>query len=197
VAALFADLDPPTGSISWKQLSSEAVAVTYVDVPSFAAETALSTFQAVLFSSGEVQIAFLDAQAMGSAVVGLSSGVAPSPVQSVHLKSARGECEVPLSSVSEEALAVSRWTPAVIGEVGFFLYDDGDSSDILPISNSGLRYGSRGGPACRLEQAEFPVDPRDGEELELMDDDSVEVEFVGGFTFPFFGVEYSSVFIGR
>ena len=48
---------------------------------------------------------------------------------------------------------------------------------------------------CQLVRDEFPYSV-EGTSLSLGDDDAVEVDFTGGFTFPFFGENYSSVFIG-
>jgi len=49
--------------------------------------------------------------------------------------------------------------------------------------------------ACISDADSFPESP-EGTEASLGDDDSQQVSFSGGFSFPFFGSAYSSVFIG-
>lgn len=71
ISALFDDLSPYEGSVSWKQLS-DRVAVTYLSVLEFGGSTG-NTFQIEMFFDGRISISYLEMEALDG-LVGLSAG---------------------------------------------------------------------------------------------------------------------------
>ncbi|HTY88874.1 MAG TPA: M4 family metallopeptidase [Candidatus Acidoferrum sp.] len=72
ISALFDDLYPTTGQVTWKQLS-DRVAVTYLGVPLFGSSLATNTFQIELFYDGRIRVTYL-AVSDTCGLAGLSAG---------------------------------------------------------------------------------------------------------------------------
>jgi hypothetical protein len=72
VSALFDDLYPTTGQVTWKQMSNR-VAVTYLAVPEFGASTQTNSFQMELFFDGRIRLTYLAVKALDG-LAGLSAG---------------------------------------------------------------------------------------------------------------------------
>ena len=75
VSALFTDLSPAVGTVSWKQLQDRVV-ITYAAVPHYGVPDT-STFQVVLEADGSVTLAYLDVFGGSEKLVGLSGGSEP------------------------------------------------------------------------------------------------------------------------
>ncbi|NLN75963.1 MAG: S8 family serine peptidase [Armatimonadetes bacterium] len=71
ISALFDDLSPTEGSVSWKQLDDRAV-VTYFEVPVYG-DSEGSTFQVEMFYDGRIVISYLGIS-IDDGLVGLSEG---------------------------------------------------------------------------------------------------------------------------
>jgi hypothetical protein len=92
ISALFDDLTPAGGTVSWKQLADRA-AVTYEDVPEYGTGNS-NTFQIEMFFDGQIRITWLSMDC-GDAVVGLSEGTGiPGDFIESDI-SAAGPCEEP------------------------------------------------------------------------------------------------------
>ncbi len=74
VAALFDDLSPQLGAVSWRLLA-DRVAVTWLAVPEYNATTT-NTFQIELYFDGRIAFSYLDVAA-ADGLVGLSAGTGP------------------------------------------------------------------------------------------------------------------------
>jgi hypothetical protein len=197
ISGLFTDMKSEDGSsISWKQVGEEVVAVTYDRMAATGREDLRSTFQILMFASGEVQITFLDVQPRRTAIVGLSNGQAQFPLASVDLP-AKSMCS-----------ALSTFEPAVVVEsdpdqpqkppVGLaeLFYDEFD------LEYSSLTYAAGDYSVCRSTipkrgaASKLPIDPSDGFVMELGDDNASRITFPDGFTFPFFGAVYKGAHVG-
>jgi hypothetical protein len=76
ISALFDDLSPQNGTVSWKQLA-DRVAVTWEAVPEYSTSNS-NDFQIEMFFNGNITISYLDIAA-GDGIAGLSEGIGLSP----------------------------------------------------------------------------------------------------------------------
>lgn len=94
VSALFDDLLPSTGQITWKQMSNR-VAVTYLAVPEFGAASQTNSFQMELFFDGRIRLTYLTVRAIdGLAGLSAGAGVPAGFIESDF--SSYGSCSLPL-----------------------------------------------------------------------------------------------------
>jgi len=75
ISALFNDLSPTIGTVSWKQLQDRVV-ITYTAVPHYGRPDT-STFQVVLKADGSITLAYLNVYGGSDKLVGLSGGSKP------------------------------------------------------------------------------------------------------------------------
>eukprot|EP00873_Tetraselmis_striata_P013238 jgi/Tetstr1/433502/TSEL_022772.t1 len=185
VAGLFADLSSDwTSGITYEQYS-DAFVVTYHRMLQYGSTDKRCSFQIMLFLDGGVGIVYLGQQMLDApAIVGLSQG---------------GNAFVTdLSQASCDDLpgALST-TPPPVGLVlpsELFWFDDVD------LGNSTLTFAAPDFAVCRSpwKGTRYPVDNATAIPLRLGDDDSVEVPFAQGFSFPFLQASepFTSVFVG-
>ena len=72
ISALFDDLNPPSGSVTWKQLADRAV-VTYLNVPEYG-PSGSNTFQIEMYFDGKIVVSYLSVAATDG-LAGLSAGL--------------------------------------------------------------------------------------------------------------------------
>ncbi|MBU0716773.1 MAG: hypothetical protein KJ749_00860, partial [Planctomycetes bacterium] len=96
VSALFDDLTPSTGMVSWKQLTDRAV-VTYENVPEYNTSNS-NTFQIELHFGGRIVISYLQVAATdGLAGLSAGTGLDPDFIESdlsVMAPCAPGDCDI-------------------------------------------------------------------------------------------------------
>lgn len=86
VSGYFTNLDPAAGGkVSWLQLDDH-VAITFANVPLASGGVLGNTFQIELFYDGRIRLSYIAVQS-AQAIVGLSSGAAPSPFVSSDMSS--------------------------------------------------------------------------------------------------------------
>jgi hypothetical protein len=89
ISGLFDDLDPPTGSVTWKQLA-DRVAVTWLNVPKWNT-TLYNTFQIEMFFDGTIKLNYLEI-GIDDGLAGLSAGGGVNPDFYMSDLSAMGVC---------------------------------------------------------------------------------------------------------
>jgi len=197
ISGLFTDMKLEEGSsISWKQVGNEVFAVTYDKIAATGRRDLTSTFQILMFASGEVQITFLEVQVRRNAIVGLSSGVAFYPLRSADFP-AKPMCSA-ISSFQPAAVdAAAGFEEApVVGAAELFARGEFD------LEGYTLTFGADNYSTCLSElprdgrRSRLPIDPMRGIALDLGDDDSELIDFPGRFAFPYFGASYRSVHVG-
>ncbi len=86
ISGYYTNLDPTAGGeVSWRQLD-DRVAITYLNVPLASGGLIGNTFQIELFFDGRIRLSYFLVQS-AQAIVGLSSGAAPSTFVSSDLSS--------------------------------------------------------------------------------------------------------------
>jgi alpha-tubulin suppressor-like RCC1 family protein/Zn-dependent metalloprotease len=93
VSALFDDLYPSTGQVTWMQMSNR-VAVTYLNVPEYGATT-LNSFQIEMFYDGRIRLTYLGLAALDG-LAGLSAGLGVPAGFAESDFSSYGSCSLPL-----------------------------------------------------------------------------------------------------
>mmetsp|Transcript_4531 Transcript_4531/g.12637 ORF Transcript_4531/g.12637 Transcript_4531/m.12637 type:complete len:491 (+) Transcript_4531:140-1612(+) len=95
ISGLFVDLTPNTGGeVSWKEVGSDAVVVTFLDVPTYKESSKTSSFQIAMYASGDVTLTWLDVLTDKRKLVGLSKGDLPPAMSSVDLSAvASSSCD--------------------------------------------------------------------------------------------------------
>ncbi|HKW28451.1 MAG TPA: M36 family metallopeptidase, partial [Verrucomicrobiae bacterium] len=94
VSALFDDLLPSTGKVTWKQMSNR-VAVTYLAVPEYGAASQTNSFQMELFFDGRIRLTYLTVKALDG-LAGLSAGAGVPAGFTESDLSSYGSCSLPL-----------------------------------------------------------------------------------------------------
>ena len=90
VSALYDDLNPPSGSVTRKQLA-DRVAITFLDVPEWNVTGSSNTFQIEMFFDGTITISYLSVSA-SDGLAGLSEGEGVDPDFLENDLSAFGPC---------------------------------------------------------------------------------------------------------
>ncbi|MBU0617537.1 MAG: hypothetical protein KKI02_07455, partial [Planctomycetes bacterium] len=101
ISALFDDLSPSSGSVSWKQLDDRAV-VTFQNVPEYGMSNS-NTFQFEMFFNGDITISYLGVDA-NDGLAGLSEGQGVDPDYYATDLSQMGSCG-PQPPVAENGVA--------------------------------------------------------------------------------------------
>ena len=105
IAALFNDLNPGTGAVTWRQLA-DRVAVTWQNVP-LLGQTGNNSFQIEMFFDGTIRITWLGIAAQ-NALAGLSAGGGiPADFTESNLNS-YGPCSVPAAPTNLQATSVTQ-----------------------------------------------------------------------------------------
>ena len=183
LSAMYSNLDMPDGEgvVSWKQIGTEGVVVTFERVSG-------STFQIGLLRDGTVTFTYLDVpESLSSAkVVGVSVGLSGTVMD---ISSSAAMCDMmddgSLSSPKVEVSGVAQ------------AFDD----DAFDLEHTSLFFSPKDFSVCTAVDIEsLPVDPEGDGATALMLDrydrtGPVAINFERGFKFPFMGEHHSSVFV--